>query len=160
MTVSRCIRQGSKRNDDSVSVEELDWSAESPAEHLWCDFKCRPWAKNSSPKDPTLVPCTSLPQRQYFHPPSLICNLDLSELTFSQSQHSNLSLLSSFIHALLWVLAVWCKMHPRKKQRITSYFFPQTHTVSMRPVHISDLYTHNCLYYTLCFCYFVHCLFV
>ncbi len=30
MTVSLCIRQGSKRNDDSVSVEELDWSAESP----------------------------------------------------------------------------------------------------------------------------------
>ncbi len=28
MTVSLCIRQGSKRNDDSVSVEELDWSAE------------------------------------------------------------------------------------------------------------------------------------
>ncbi len=51
MTVSLCIRQGSNRND-SVSVEELDWSAESqvliPAEHLWCDFKCRPWAKNAS----------------------------------------------------------------------------------------------------------------
>ncbi len=34
-------------------VEELDWSAESqvliPAEHLWGVFKCRPWAKNSSP---------------------------------------------------------------------------------------------------------------
>ncbi len=29
MTVSLCIRQGSKRNDDSVSVEELDCSAES-----------------------------------------------------------------------------------------------------------------------------------
>ncbi len=46
MTVSLCISQGSKINDDSVSVEELDWSAESqvliPAEHLWCDFKCRP----------------------------------------------------------------------------------------------------------------------
>ncbi len=27
MTV--CIRQGSKRNADSVSVEELDWSAET-----------------------------------------------------------------------------------------------------------------------------------
>ncbi len=26
MTVSLCIRQGSNRNDDSVSVEELDWS--------------------------------------------------------------------------------------------------------------------------------------
>ncbi len=53
MTVSLCIRQGSERNDDSVSVEELDWSAESqvliPAEHLWCDFKYRPWAKNVSP---------------------------------------------------------------------------------------------------------------
>ncbi len=53
MTVSLCIRQGSKRNDDWVSVEELDWSAESqvliPAEDLWCDFKWRSWAKNSSP---------------------------------------------------------------------------------------------------------------
>ncbi len=52
MTVSLCIRQGSKRNDDSVSVEELDWSVESqvliPAEHRWCDSKCRPWAKNPS----------------------------------------------------------------------------------------------------------------
>ncbi len=28
MTVSLCIRQGSKKNYDSVSVEELDWSAE------------------------------------------------------------------------------------------------------------------------------------
>ncbi len=27
-------------------------------------------------------------------------------------------------------------------------------------LHISDLYTHNCLYYILCFCYFVYCLFV
>ncbi len=35
------------------SVEVCDWSAESqvliPAEHLWCDFKCRPRAKNVSP---------------------------------------------------------------------------------------------------------------
>ncbi len=49
------IRQGSKRNDDSVSVEELDWSAENqvliPAEHLWCDFECRPWATNSPPNN-------------------------------------------------------------------------------------------------------------
>ncbi len=52
MTVSLCIRQESKRNYDSVSVEELDWSAESqvliPVEDLWCDSKCRSWAKNSS----------------------------------------------------------------------------------------------------------------
>ncbi len=50
MTVSLCIRQESKRNNDSVSVEELDWSAERQVliltKHLWCDFK---WDKNSSP---------------------------------------------------------------------------------------------------------------
>ncbi len=27
-------------------------------------------------------------------------------------------------------------------------------------LHISDMYTNNCLYYILCFCFFVHCLFV
>ncbi len=36
-----------------VPRPELDWSAESqvliPAEHLWCDLKCKPWAKHSSP---------------------------------------------------------------------------------------------------------------
>ncbi len=31
---------GSKRNDDSVSVEESQVLI--PAEHLWCDFTCRP----------------------------------------------------------------------------------------------------------------------
>ncbi len=44
MTESLCIKQESKRNDDSVSVEELDWSAESqvliPA-NTSGDFKCR-----------------------------------------------------------------------------------------------------------------------
>ncbi len=53
MTVPLCIRPGSKRNYDSVSVEKLVWSAESqvliPAEQLWCDSKCKPRAKNSSP---------------------------------------------------------------------------------------------------------------
>ncbi len=33
MTVSLCIRQGLKRKDDSVRVEELDWSAEKKAKH-------------------------------------------------------------------------------------------------------------------------------
>ncbi len=35
MTVSLCIRQESKRNDDSVSVEELDWSAEGVTQYCW-----------------------------------------------------------------------------------------------------------------------------
>ncbi len=66
----------------------------------------------------------SLPHRQYSHLPSLICYLDLNELTFSQSQGesslgcvfhelTSLSLLSSFIHSLNCSLAVWGKMHPR-----------------------------------------------
>ncbi len=39
--------------------KNLYWSAERqvliPAKHLWCDFKCRPWAKNSSPNTKTKV---------------------------------------------------------------------------------------------------------
>ncbi len=35
MTVSLCIRQESKRNDDSVSVEELDWSAFEGVLYFW-----------------------------------------------------------------------------------------------------------------------------
>ncbi len=73
MTVRLCIRQGSKINDDSVSVEELDWSAESqvliPAEHFWCDFKCRPWAKNSSPNTNDL--CIHYMDKSTGTPPSL-----------------------------------------------------------------------------------------
>ncbi len=67
------IRQELKRNDDSVSVEELDWSAERqvliPAEHLWCDFKCRPWAKNSSPNTNDL--CINYMDTSTGTPPSL-----------------------------------------------------------------------------------------
>ncbi len=81
------------------------------------------------------VPRTFLTHRQYFHPRSLICYLDLSDLTFSQSQGKSslgrvfqelqISCCSrGFIHSLLCSLAVWGKMHPREKQRtITSFFF-------------------------------------
>ncbi len=33
--MSLCIRQESKRNDDSVSVEELDWSAFEGVLYFW-----------------------------------------------------------------------------------------------------------------------------
>ncbi len=83
----------------------------------------------------THVPRTFLTHRQYFYPRSLICCLDLTDLTFSQSQGKSslgrvchelqISCCSRrFIHSLLCSLAVWGKMHPRKKQRtITSFFF-------------------------------------
>ncbi len=42
-----------------------------------------------------------------------------------------------------------------------NYLFT-THTCffSISNLHTLDLYTHNCLYYILCYCYFLHCLFV
>ncbi len=49
-SMTLCIRQGSKIND---WFSQCGRSAESqiliPAEHLWCNFNFRPWAKNSSP---------------------------------------------------------------------------------------------------------------
>ncbi len=88
----------------------------------------------------TRLPHFFLTHRQYFHPRSLICYLDLSDLTFSQSQGKSslgrvchelqISCCSrGFIHSLLCSLAVWGKMHPRKKLRtITSFFFSNTHS--------------------------------
>ncbi len=79
--------------------------------------------------------------RQYFHPPSLICYLDLSELTFSQSQgESSLGRVfhelqisrysRGFIYSFQCYLAVWGKIQPRKKQRtiMSSLFSPNTHS--------------------------------
>ncbi len=41
------------------------------------------------------------------------------------------------------------------------YYLFTTHTyIFFTNLHMSELYTHNCLYWILCFCYFVHCLFV
>ncbi len=46
-------------------------------------------------------------------------------------------------------------------EHTTLHYLFITHTYFFISIlHISDLYTHNCLYYILCFCYFVHCLFV
>ncbi len=39
------------------------------AEHLWCDFKCRPWAKNSSPNTNDLY--THYMDKSTGTPPSL-----------------------------------------------------------------------------------------
>ncbi len=83
----------------------------------------------------------------FFDPPPIFppafSDIDLSEQTFSQSQgESSLGRVChelqisrcsrGFMHSLLWSLAVWGKMHPRKKQRTITYFlFSNIHTVSM-----------------------------
>ncbi len=86
----------------------------------------------------------------------------------------------------LWTVAVWSTLQSSEHQndQTQEQFLPSsypshehltltwntqhylhylfiTHTYFfISNLHISDLYTHNCLYYILCFCYFVHCLFV
>ncbi len=79
------------------------------------------------------VPRSSVTHRQYFHPRSLICYLDLSELTFSQSQGE--SSLGRVFHELH--LPLLSRFHsftsffsPQKKTEddYVLFFFSQTHS--------------------------------
>ncbi len=45
-------------------------------------------------------------------------------------------------------------------QHYYTLFIHHTYLFFISNLHIPDLYTHNCLYYILCICFFVHCLFV
>ncbi len=91
-------------------------------------------------------------------------------------------------HPALWTVAVWSTLQSSEHQndQTQEQFLPSSypsheyltlhveHTTHNTiyiiysshihifhfNLHISDLYTHNCLHYILCFCYFVHCLFV
>ncbi len=75
-----------------------------------------------------------LPHSQHLHPPSLICYLNLSKITFSQSQGESslgrvsfheLQISHCFHHSFPSLLFG----NPGKKQRkITSTFFPNTHS--------------------------------
>ncbi len=50
---------------------------------------------------------------------------------------------------------------PGRRQCVLLIFRKFCHSLfTFISLHKPDLYTHNCLYYILCFCYFVHCLFV
>ncbi len=68
---------------------------------------------------------------------------------------SDTGTVSSLRLSISWTLTLtWNTQHYLHYLFIThTYFF-----ISI--LHISDLYTHNCLYYIFSFCYFVHCLFV
>ncbi len=70
MTVSLCIRQGSKRNYDTVSVEELYWSAES----IWTPLVWLKWDKHSSPNiNYFFIIAETLMQRHIFYKPVCVC---------------------------------------------------------------------------------------
>ncbi len=90
------------------------------------------------------------------HTPSLNCYhlVDATELW--APERPDTGTVSSLKLSISWTLDIKRGTH----NTITHYLFT-THTYFFISIlHISDLYTHNCLYYILCFCYFVHCLFV
>ncbi len=86
----------------------------------------------------------------------------------------------------LWTVAVWSTLQSSEHQNdqtqeqflppsnpshehltlnvehttLFTLFIHHTYLFFISILHISDLYTHNCLYYILCFCYFVYCQFV
>ncbi len=58
--------------------------------------------------------------------------------------------------SISWSLDIKCGTHNTIMQLLFT-----THTLfNFSNLHMSYLYTHNCLYFILCFFYFVHCLFV
>ncbi len=79
-----------------------------------------------------------LPHSQHLHPPSLICYLNLSKITFSQSQGESslgrvsfheLQISHCFHHSFIPFVALW---KPRKKaEEDYVLFFSNTHTVNM-----------------------------
>ncbi len=84
--------------------------------------------------------------------PSGRCYRALSTRT---TRHRN-----SFFPQAIHLMNTW---HKHGTHNTIIHYLFTTHTYYfffISILHISDLYTHNCLYYILCFCYFVHCLFV
>ncbi len=65
---------------------------------------------------------------------------------------------NSFFPQAIHLMNTW---HKHGTHNTIIHYLFTTHTYFFISIlHISDLYTHNCLYYILCFCYSVHCLFV
>ncbi len=88
------------------------------------------------------------------HTPSLNCCRLVDATELWAPERPDTGTVSSLKQSISWTLDIKRGTHYLHYLFIThTYFF-------ISNLHISDLYTHNCLYYILCFCYFVHCLFV
>ncbi len=127
LTWPLCIRQGWKRND-SVSVEELDRSAGSqvliPAEHLWCDFKCRPWATNSSPNTNDLY--IHYMDKSTGTPPSLeekkaLPNCGNKEIHVLKKMYFHLCYNSLEVYEMTVAIGHWYKIRSTQFPRISLY---------------------------------------
>ncbi len=90
------------------------------------------------------------------HTPSLNCYHLVDATALWAPERPDTETVSSLRQSITWTLDIKRGTH----NTIIQYLFI-THTFFfISNLHISDLYMHNCLYYILCFCYFVHCLFV
>ncbi len=93
------------------------------------------------------------------HTPSLNCCrlVDATELWAPERPDTGTGTVSFPKQSISWTLDI-------KRGTHNTYIIYSLHILIylffISILHISDLYTHNCLYYILCFCYFVHCLFV
>ncbi len=87
------------------------------------------------------------------HTPSLNCCRLVDATELWAPERPDTGTVSSLKLSISWTPDIKHGTH----NTIIHYLFI-THTYFS--FQISDLYTHNCLYYILCFCYFVHCLFV
>ncbi len=94
MTVSLCIRQGSERNYDSVSVEELDWSEER-ARHRTPN--CSPGAAASAGHCPTSVLYTWMGQMQKTHFTQYNCVCDKNNADLEPKTHHQTPMTCTFI---------------------------------------------------------------
>ncbi len=90
------------------------------------------------------------------HTPSLNCYrlVDATELWVPEKPDTET--VSSLRQSISWTLDIKRRTH----NTIIHYLFITRTYFFISNLHISDLYTHNCLYHILCLCYFIHCLFV
>ncbi len=111
----------------------------------------------------TIIPDTLQNKLTQLSVPTSICQWITSFLTDRQ-QLVRLGKFSSSTRTISTGAPQGCVLSPLDIKCGTHnniYIIYSSHIlISHFNLHISDLYTHNCLYYILCFCYFVHCLFV
>ncbi len=90
------------------------------------------------------------------HNPYLTCHRLVNATELWAPERPDTETVSFPKQSISWTLDIKRGTH----NTIIHYLFT-THTYfSFQNLHISDLYTHNCLKYIVYLCYFVHCLFV
>ncbi len=88
--------------------------------------------------------------------PSLNCYRLVDATELWASERPDTETVSSLRQSISWTLDIKRGTHIKHYYTLLIH---HTFLFFISNFHMSDL-THNCLYYKLCFCFFVHCLFV